>query len=101
MTSQVNEPIVEQRGVLVGKPANLPLFYKAATKPQQEQSKSKAIGIAAILAMALYLSAQSNLLFFKELSIACAIIGLALLTKILGRPATKFADPNGFDPRLN
>ncbi|MBK8562687.1 MAG: hypothetical protein IPN76_04910 [Saprospiraceae bacterium] len=53
------------------------------------------------MAAALYLSANSNYLFFKELLVAFAIVSMTLLLSYLGKPLSPETQPNSIDPRLN
>jgi hypothetical protein len=101
MTEQIKKPIAELGKVVVGKPASHHPLPKAATKPLRQPSTSNIVGIAAILATALYLSSHSNYLFFKELLIAFSIIGMALLFRAFGEPKTGAAQSHKFDPSLN
>lgn len=101
MTEQIKKPIPYLIKVVVGKQASHHPLHKAATKPLRQPSKSKAVGIAAILVMAIYLSANSGYLFFKELLIACSIIGMAILLRTFGEPKTGAAQSQKFDPRFN
>ncbi len=101
MTEQIKKPIAELGKVVVDKPASHRPLPKAATKPLQQPSILNVVGIAAILAMALYLSAQSNYLFFKELLIACSIIGLTLLLRAFGEPKTGATKYHKLEPSLN
>ncbi len=56
-------------------------------KPRSNGAAIRAIGVLAILGTALGLSAKTDYLFFKELTVACSIIGLAMLLKTIRHPA--------------
>lgn len=85
----------------VGKPASQHPMPKAVPKSLHQRPKLSAVGTAAIMAAALYLSANSNYLFFKELLVAFAIVSMTLLLSYLGKPLSPETQPNSIDPRLN
>jgi hypothetical protein len=94
----MKESIAELNETVSGKPEGHPSFPRTAAK---QPSKPNAVGIAVILVVAVSLSAFSNFLFFKELLIACSIIGMAILFGALGKPRNGTAQSDGFDPSSN
>lgn len=101
MTEQIKGPIFELRKLVVDKPASYDPMPKAATKPLHQRLNLRTVVIAVIMAAILYLSAQSNYLFFSELIWAYAIVGMALLSKYLSNPLAPMAKPKSTDHRLN
>ncbi|GEM_PF-6050081 len=101
MTELIKEPRVEFE-LVIDKPTYHSPILKTAPKPPSRQPISlSGIGFAAFAATALYLSAQSNYLFFKELLIVYSIVGMALLLGASGQSKSAASKPDTFDPRLN
>ncbi len=71
------------------------------TKLRREWDTLREFGILTMLAVALSLSVKSDYLFFKEMLVACSIIGMIMALKTLRHPAIIISNGDNDRAHLN
>lgn len=87
MITYIKKPSGKASGIAVTRPDAEFSDGKSTAKKQRHWDRLRAIGVMAILALGLILSVLSDYLFFMELLVATAIIGMVMLLKVIRHPA--------------
>ena len=101
MTEQIHQTTAPIKQASVGHPAEYSQTQLELTKKTSRRLSFGDTCTVALLLATILLSAWNGFLFFKELLVACAIIGMALLLKALSHPEPAPVKSKPFDPRLN
>lgn len=87
MTTYIKKSREKASGIAVTRPDAEFSDGKSTAKKQRQWDRLRAIGVMAIPGLGLLVSVLSNYLFFKELLMATAIIGMVMLLKVIRHPA--------------
>lgn len=101
MTTDIEKSMEGAEAVAGAQLGNSFRDVKISARQRWNRATLRAVVVASMLGIGLALSAFSNYLFFKELLVATAIIGMAMLVQAARHPAIIIARDNDDRAHLN